>query len=217
MSDMANLASILAPLMRHFKPPAAKKTSPKKSAVSAKDVQKDKDEREAFEMLLEGVKFCQAHKWEEAVGAFQESFISYRKIDDRKSSSLCQKIITLVLQHIRDPKEARAAYVQARRLLKQASMLDEEARVTMFSAEYEATQTNYAEAYNLFRVAVSQCREIDDHKGLVAVLTRYAALEESRGKAAEAKKLLAEAAEVAATMSLRRPQDLPENREKMSA
>ncbi len=199
---MASLGNALAQLTRHFKKPPKKKAAPKKgaSAAAAKQAQKEKDEREAYEMLLEGVKLCQAHSWEEAVSGFQSAFIAYRRIDDRKSASLCQKIITLVLQHIRDPKEARAAYAQARRLLKTAGMLDEEMRVTMFSAEYEASQQNYSEAYRQFRAAVSQARDIEYTKGLVEVLTRYAELEDSRGKAAEAKKLLAEAAEAAATL-----------------
>ncbi len=202
----------MASLTRHFKPPAKKKAAPKKGASkpSAKDRQKERDEREAYEMLLEGVKLCQAHNWEDAVSAFQSSFISYRRIDDRKSASLCQKIITLVLQHIRDPKEARAAYAQARRLLKVAGMLDEEARVTMFSAEYEASQMNFAEAYRQFRAAVSRCREIGYTKGLVEALTRYAELEDSRGKAAEAKKLLAEAAEAAAILRSKQQAGGPE-------
>jgi len=165
-----------------------KQTASKQKGAAAPETQSE-DERQAYKLLLDGVTLCTEKDWEEAVEMFQSAFIAYKKLDDSKSASLVQKVISLILTNIRDPEIVRVATSRARRLLAQAGMRDEEVRVILFMAHFEATNRDHREAYRQFKAAVSLCRELDDAKLQIEALSRYAAYEVTRGKEAEAKQL----------------------------
>lgn len=182
-------------LGRRLRPSKSKKKSGKSKQSTAQQNQKaaletqQEEERQAYKLLLDGVTHCTVKDWEEAIEMFQSAFIAYKKLDDSKSASLVQKVISLILTNIRDPETVRVATSRARRLLSQAGMRDEEVRVILFMANFEATNRDYREAYRQFKSAVSLCRELGDAKLEIEALSRYAAYEVTRGKEAEAKQL----------------------------
>jgi tetratricopeptide (TPR) repeat protein len=175
--------------------PASKRTAkPRTSARSSTPSPADEAaSRAAYAALLSGLTHCEARRFEKALDGFQEAFIAFRLLGDRRNTALTQKTIALVISCIREPNDVRKAYERAAQMLRQAGLHDEEARTLLRAADFEAEQRAFTAAYGLFKRAVALCRDEGDLPGEIDALGRYATVEAHRGKVSEATKMLEEA------------------------
>jgi tetratricopeptide (TPR) repeat protein len=166
------------------------------AAPSAEEIQAERL-RYATKCLLIGLEACQRDDSRRAFDTFHEAFIAYLQAGDRKSASLMQKTIGLIIQKIDSPTKVRAALKHAYRMLQQAGLRDEEARSLFLLADYEASQAAYKDAYALYEDSLRLSRSIDYKAGEVECLCRYGWSLKGHGKIQEAQKRLLEARQVA--------------------
>lgn len=147
--------------------------------------------KEAHMKMLAGLNLIQQGNAGNAVDQFQEAFIAFIRAPDRKRAAMVQKVITLLLENMKDRAKADLAYQRSRDMLQRANLYDEEARVLMLRARHEARASAWDKAYRWLREALSVYHRIGHGEGEVQVLSYWAELEAKRGKVAEAKKHLA--------------------------
>lgn len=156
------------------------------------------DARLAVKSLLEGLNACQGGDYRGAFDSFQAAFIAYIRADDRRSASLVQKTISLVLEKIDNPAKVRAARRNAVRMLRQAGLHDEEVRALFFLADFEAKQRDFKEAYRTYEQSLTLADSLGYFEGEAECLCRYARALKLHGRVKEFKRRLSQAREVAA-------------------
>lgn len=157
--------------------------------------------KEAHIKMLAGLNLIQQGNAGAAVDQFQEAFIAFIRAPDRKRAAMVQKVITLLLENMKDRAKADLAYQRSRDMLQRANLYDEEARVLMLRARHEARASAWDKAYRWLREALSVYHRIGHGEGEIQVLCYWAELEAKRGKVAEAKKHLAMAAQALETIT----------------
>lgn len=150
-------------------------------------------ERKAHMALLEGVKACTTNRYVDAMDSFQAAFIAFLRAENKEDASLTQKVIGLLLIHIKDDNQVRQACMNARAALEQEGLRDEAARILMFLGDFETDRDEFRNAANAYKSAVHLCRTVQYVDGEVDSLCRYGLSEAKRGKPADARNLMGQA------------------------
>lgn len=154
------------------------------------------DTRPAYLAMRDGLKHCLGGQIALAAETLQHAYILYRRAGDKRSASLAQRAIELCFDAISDCDAARAAYGKSIRMLQEAAMHDEAARVQMRMARFEAGHGEKREAMNALRAALVVYREIVHPVGQVEALCQYAELALQGGARDEAREHAREALEL---------------------
>lgn len=165
-------------------------------APSAAELEIEK-RRYAAQCMLLGLQACRRHEARRAFDNFHEAFVAFQQAGDRRSASLMKKAIGLVAQKIETPAKVRAAFAQARAMLQQAGLRDEEARALFLHADFEARQAAWNEAYALYEDSLQISRSIDYVVGEVECLCRYGWTLKAHGRVDDAKRRILEARKAA--------------------
>ena len=154
------------------------------------------DTRPAYLAMRDGLNQCLAGQATLAAETLQHAYVLYRRAGDKRSASLAQKAIGLCFDAITDCEAARTAYCKSIRLLREAGLHDEAARVQIVMARFEAGHGGKREAMNALKAALVIYREIVHPVGQVEALCQYAELALAGGERAEAHASAREALEL---------------------
>lgn len=149
--------------------------------------------------LMAIVAALEARDWPAAAEASQAAFLVYHGNGDRRSAALCQKVIALLIEQIADNARARAAYGAARRMLCQAGLTADAARMCLLAAQMEARHRQFPASFALLREAMSLAGQAEEHGVIVEAHCLWARIEAGRGKRAEAKARMDQAVAAAET------------------
>jgi tetratricopeptide (TPR) repeat protein len=144
------------------------------------------DTRPAYLAMRDGLTQCLGGQIALAAETLQHAYILYRKAGDKRSASLAQKAVGLCFDAITDCAAARTAYCKSIRMLKEAGIHDEAARVQILMARFEAGHGEKREAMNALRAALVIYREIVHPVGQIEALCQYAELALAGGERSEA-------------------------------
>lgn len=176
--------------------PQERETAEPARAPSAAELQAER-RRYATQCMLLGLEACRRCDARRAFDTFHEAFVAFQQTGDRRAASLMQKAVGLVAQKIETPAKVRAAFIQARSLLQQAGLRDEEARTLFLLADFEGQQAAFGEAYALYEDSLRLCRSIDYVVGEVECLCRYGWTLKEHGRLDDAKRRILEARKTA--------------------
>lgn len=154
------------------------------------------DARPAYLAMRDGLNQCLAGQAPLAAETLQHAYVLYRKAGDKRSASLAQKAIGLCFDAITDCEAARTAYCKSIRMLREACLHDEAARVQILMARFEAGHGERREAMNALRAALVIYREIVHPVGQIEALCQYAELALAGGAQDEAREHAREALEL---------------------
>lgn len=119
-------------------------------------------ERDAQAALLAGAVACQDNQIQQSIERFQDAYVLYVQLRDRRSASLTAKILSLLFVHMKDPAFVRASFARAERLLKQAGLKDEVGRMVLMRGQFEADEWERAFKRRDFKTAESSYRDAGD-------------------------------------------------------
>ena len=160
----------------------------------------------ARQMLFDGVEFCQNGKIKDAVDVFQDAYLAYVKISDRRSAALCMKILSLLFTAMKDPDFVKRAFQRAEKQLSQAGLRDEAARMIMLRARFEAGESerfykmrDFKTAKEVYKTAVTSYKQSRRAFGTLGLLEgeaevalEHASLDISKADKCSAAKLVSE-------------------------